>query len=553
MKTHLLLSLMSLMLLCRCEGNGPANPVAQTTDYTHSENITTDQVWTADALHIIESEIYIQQAVVVIEPGAQIQFRGGAGISVMQSAGLVADGTNAAISFTREDEDPSNWKSIYFAPNARRDSCILINCTFENGGADANWPATIYCRQTGVTVVNCEIRQSESNGIYFAGDCNQMIFEENIITENADAPVVTAACNIPHIGPGSYTGNGSDFIEIVEGAIHSDAIWPILEIPYFVNTDLDVRSAQLSLPANIILTFASRKSLSLSEKSQLYTDGENGQIIFTGFEERNGYWDGIYFSGQSNGTLKNCVIQYGGGNPDLPANVYLDLAYPAIEGCIIKNSGNYGVYINGVFNAATFTDNKITQNSGAPISTGASNIRFLEGNEFIGNSLDFIEIRGGEGNGVIKSQTTLKHYGLPYLIKDRLIIRSATLLIDEGVRIKMDTGSQIDIMEGGGLIADGRVNMIEIIGRYEYPGSWNCIYFSEFSNHDNCYLNYCQIQYGGGDSRRPANIYLNGSGATITNCTISSSLHYGLYLNGNSLPILENNHFANNLNGPVFP
>ncbi len=553
MKIHLLFSLTALILLCCCEGNGPSNPVAQTTDYTHSENITDDQVWAADATHIIEAEIYIQRAIVVIEPGARIQFKSGAGISVMESAGLFADGDNAAITFSLAEGEQNNWNSLYFAPNVRSDSCKLVNCTFENGGADENWPATIYCRQSGVTIRNCEIKQSESNGIYFAGDCNQMIFADNVITENIGVPIVTAACNIPNIGNGVYTGNGSDVIEIDEGTIRSDATWPRFEIPYFVNTHLDVRNANLNLSDGTILSFASRKIFSLKEKSQLFADGENGQIIFTGLEQQDGYWDGIYFGGQSNGFLKNCLIQYGGGNPDFAANIYIDDSNPAISGCIIRNSGNYGVYIKGFYNATTFSDNQITYNSGAPISMGAANIHFLDGNEFEGNARDYIEIRGGEADGVITNLTTLKQYRLPYLIKDHLIIRSATLRIDEGVRIKMDIGSQIDVLAGGGLIADGRINMIEIVGRYEYPGSWNCIYFSELSNHDNCYLNFCHIKYGGSDSQRPANIYLSGSRATITNCIISHSLHFGLYLGGHSEPFLENNHFNNNLNGPVFP
>ncbi|MBD3288997.1 hypothetical protein GF337_09355, partial [candidate division KSB1 bacterium] len=548
MKMHLLLSLMFVMILCGCEGEAPSNPVAQTTDLTHSGNITVDDVWTAEARHIIESELYIQRAVIVIEPGAEIQFREGAGISVMESGGLIADGSDEAITFGLADEGQGNWKNIYFGPNVNSDSCKLINCNFTNGGADENWAAVVYCRQTGITIRNCEISQSASNGVYLAGDCAHLDFEDNTITANDGAPILTAACNIPLIGDGNYTGNGSDVIEIVEGTIHSDATWQHFEIPFFVNTHLNVRNSAFDLSAGTTLIFANRRALRIGENSRFTANGEDGQIVFKGAEDQNGYWDGIHIRGQSSGLLNNCLIRYGGGNPQVPANIYIDDSHPVVTGCIIRNSGDYGMYVNGAPEVFTLSDNVISQNSGAPISIAAANLNLLDGNEFAGNARDVIEIRGGETEGVIRKPTTLSDFSVPYLIKNKVTIRSATLRIEENVRLKMDAGSQIDVMEGGGLIADGGSRMIEISGLDEFPGAWNCIHFSQFSNDNNCFLNFCNIKSGGGDSQRPANIYLNDSNATIKNCTISGSLHYGIYLAGSSNPVLENNHFIDNLN-----
>ena len=117
----------------------------------------------------------------------------------------------------------------------------------------------------------------------------------------------------------------------------------------------------------------------------------------------------------------------------------------------------------------------------------------------------------------------------------------------------MDDGVHIDVMQGGGLIADGSTKMIIFTGKNKYPGYWNNIYFSEYSNDGSCVLKHCLIEYGGRDNNRPANIFCENASPIISYCYIENSLNYGIYLAGNSNPYLENNSYNHNIGGAIFP
>ena len=553
MNKHLLVIGLFFLLLGGCDKKSSTVSVSQVSKYYHNDNITSNETWSADMPHIVETEICIQQAILTIEAGAVIKFKEGAAINVMESAGLIANGSSEApISFTYDEGQQKLWKCIYFSSGAVEDNCILINCKFDYGGGDENSPAIIYCQELSPTITNCEIKNSASNGVILAGNCSSTQFKNNSITLNTASPIITAACNVPAIGKSDYVGNNVDCIRIVEGTITKDAEWPNFNIPYHIADDLNINNAKLTISAGTEIMFEPRKGMSITNNGELIANGKEEQIVFTATESAAGSWNCLYFGTSSHGQLENCVIEKGGSNSQFPANIVIEQSSINITNCLIKNSSGYGIYIKEEYAPKSFYNNTITTNRGAPISTPAINVPNLAENNLAGNGENFIEVRGGYLEGELDKTSYWENLGLPYRVTDNLTVRSATLHIAAGVILEMSYASNIEIMEGGQLIADGSSHLITFTAVHKFPGSWNCIYFSNFSNSTNCLLKNCRIEYGGGDFNRPANIYLENASPVVANCYIENSLNYGIYLAGGSNSDLENNYFYNNLSGSIY-
>jgi hypothetical protein len=551
--------LISCLLCYYCDNSTAPQDIQSVNEYIHNENISADEFWAADKFHIVSSDIYINNAIVTIQAGALVKLNAGASINVMNSSGLHADGTDAAILFTRADQQQGNWDYIFFADHSIDTNCTFINCTFEYGGADQNWPTTIYCQKSMPSIINCKISNSASNGIYLDGNCSSITFTDNIITECVGAPIATAAINVPIMNNnGDYTGNESDCIKIIDGTINEDMIWQNFILPYHIADDIIIQNAKLTISSGSILKFESRYGLKVLDTGTLIAEGNGEQIVFSAVKQSKGFWKALIFENFSTGTLENCVIEYGGYDYQYPANIFYDHSSIKIHNCIVRNGSRYGVYIKGELIPDAFINNTIENNNGAPLSTGTINVSNLRGNLILYNGENHIEVRGGVIEGEINRRSDWYNLGLPYRIVGDIYIRSAILNIDPGVTVEIDNNSQINVMEGGELYADGSSSLITFTGIYKIHGSWNCINFNRLCHDWNCILKHCRIEYGGGSNIMPANIYCDDVSPTITNCYIENSLNYGIKLEG-TYPshirdnYLNNNFFNNNIRGNIFP
>jgi len=107
----------------------------------------------------------------------------------------------------------------------------------------------------------------------------------------------------------------------------------------------------------------------------------------------------------------------------------------------------------------------------------------------------------------------------------------------------------------GTLVADGASdNIITFTSAagagYENPGDWDGLWFYSGTGAQTI-LDYCKISYGGGYSDYSGNIILDNTPVnvpTISNCTITYSSSYGIYLD-NASPTLSGNTLNNNAQG----
>jgi len=431
---------------------------------------------------------------------------------------------------------------------------MLVNCTIEYGGGNDTLPAMIFCDGAAPAISGCSLRNSLSNGVMLKGDCRPVEFHNNTISDNDGAPVASFAVNVSFIGNNQYSNNAIAALKITDGTITENSSWYPHDIPLLFVADLDIRSAQLSLNSSMELKFDGDVGVTISEGGSLHADGLYAPIVFTG--EFVGSWNGIHIARTANSggcTFNNCLIEYGGRNPQLPANIVLEYASPVIFNCTVQKSLGYGIFIDGDFMPRLFSDIRVTENARAPFSVSANDVSHVPPGDYAGNSEDVIEVRGTPSAMPITSDGYWQHSGIPYKITDTIQILSCTVILAPGVTLLMTEQSGFEILTQGGLIAEGASSRIAIQSIRPVVGLWDAIYFSPLANAQCCRLVDCDISYGGGDSPQPGMIVCDHIAPTIQYCRIESSQTWGIYIRGNeTITDLQSNVFNNNGFGDYF-
>jgi len=519
-----------------CENDNPvAIQLSNSPSMRHGRDITEREVWESDSTHIVTSVISIDHGFVKIKPGATIKFERDAAICIMDSGGLIADGSTGVITFTSDVTEKGSWKYIYFSDKAVDDSCRLINCEIKYGGGASDSGSIIFCDNAAPIIKGCVIGDSPTSGVTLYGDCQGIEFDDNTISNCDFVPLQTAAQNISYVVNNIYRENGLNQIRIIEGEVNFDNTWDNLSLPYRIADGLKIKNATLTIEPGIQLLFEYNEGATIADNGCLQAVGTPSErILFTGSDI--GRWKGIVFTPTANyhnSQVVHCIIEKGGQDSNYPANIILQDAFPEISDCLIRQSVGYGVYISGKIKPINFNNNIITNNAFAPISISASAVPGLAPGLYLGNGMDVIEVRGGPLEDPITEDVFWDNLGLPYQVKGIVQIQASTLILSPGLTLQMAERSGFEVLIQGGLIADGTSAMIKIESVFPVSGTWNNIYFSNTADQKNCQLINCRISYGGGDINRPGMIYCDNISPTIRSCTIDYSLTWGIYLNGN--------------------
>ncbi len=545
----------ALILLFSCESNNPTSSQRlPTTTIINSQDIVADEVWKSNEIHVITAHITIQQAILKIEPGTLIKFGNGTGISVGDSAGLLARGTTNFIRFTSDTVEHGAWDYLKFSANCIDDSCELSNCIFEFGGNNAENPAQVICDSAAPLIRSCQFRRSASNGVLLRNDCRGIELFGNTFQDNAAAPLVTPANSVAFIGMNSYQNNGVNFIQVSDDKMEFDDIWYQQPVPLQFTRGLSVQQVTLQILPGNELRFDPGQSLTVSANGALQADATLAPIKFTALE--NSHWNGIIFEATANhaaSSLIHCTIEKAGQNELYPANIVLRRAMPEILNCNILDSQQYGVYLDGEFLPDQFVANYFFNNRAGAICLPAVAVADLNSQFYGDPANDRIVIRGGPTELPITADSRWTNFGVDYKILDTIQITRSSLTIDPGTQLLMTENSGIEISQSGGLIADGSSNMISIRGEVAQPGYWDAIYLAPSARQENCKLIQCRIRDGGGNPVLPGMIFCDAVSPTIRSCFIENSGSYGIYLNGGaSIADLNTNYFDGNIAGDYF-
>jgi len=355
------------------------------------------------------------------------------------------------------------------------------------------------------------------------------------------------------------------------GYIESDETWTLVDSPHIVTGNITVRNnAVLTIAAGAEVRFDSDKFLRIGYTSSgtLQAIGTTQkQIIFTSnaSTKADGDWFYIDFSTYATDAskLENCIVEYGGGSMNNPANILINSSNPKIINCIIQK-GKGGIYITNA-NTSEIRECEIRENEGNGIFVNKEAFPTIKENDFINNgsyplyianssiTVDIDNTNNFKGNtpqqiyfGLFKINTDYTMFNTKdtdsdpvsyYVSNDTNLIvqKGATLTIEAGVEVrfednKLSIGGTFD--DGGGkLIAQGTdTNKIIFTSNKATPapGDWIGIYFGNYASIDSIFEN-CVVEYGGGAVSYYGNIRISNSSPTINKCVIRHGRR-GMYI-----------------------
>ncbi len=360
-----------------------------------SDEITEDRTLFSHVLYIVADEIEVD-AHLTVEPGTRIQFERGASLEIQPDDGvLYANGEEGEeIVFTGTAEETGYWNGILILSEDPEN--VLDHTVIEYGGrvamgAGIDEPASVLIGDSNTeaeaSISNTTLRYSGGHGLKLAmhsiTDTQRGrvdVFEENIITDNEEAPVRLTTEMIHMLDPGStYAGNSDDYISVVGNDVEiADATWSNLDAPYRVSGETDLEGdTRITIEAGTELFFGPGAQFTIADdESGAVIEGEEGnEIVLTGTEEEPGHWNGIFITSDSpDNVIDHAVIEYAGrdalGAGDAePANLTVGdanfVGSVMADNSVFQNSGGHGIYVseNGDINEDICDVNSFADNA----------------------------------------------------------------------------------------------------------------------------------------------------------------------------------------------
>ncbi len=373
-------------------------------------------------------------------------------------------------------------------------------------------------------------------GIYITGNSSPAV-TGNIISNNTTGAKVDYSSSYtmnPIFSGNTYSENTEDLY--VYGTVKTAVNWS--DKCYTVGSLTIETGASLAIASGV--TVKVKSGCPTSVKGTLTATG----VTFTWADGTN-QWDGIWFSGSDSGNsrLENCVIEHASGrfvisglsdsacgaiyiaqsaatvtgceisNCNASTGIYIVSASPEITGNTVTGMNDYGIYITGNSSPAV-TGNIISNNTtGAKVDYSSSYTinPVFSGNTYSDNTED-LYVSGTIKTAVNWSETGDKGYTIGSLTIDT----GASLTIGSGVTVKGKSG--ISIYVKGTLKATGAT-----FTWADGTNLWCGIKF-DGSGSDSSILENCVIEHAKGyyDSYYYGVVYINGSAAAVTGCTISN-------------------------------
>jgi len=313
---------------------------------------------------------------------------------------------------------------------------------------------------------------------------------------------------------------------------------------YIIEGTIGISNAILTIQPGTIIKFKEGASIVVETGGGIMAQGTvDNPIVFTATQPQTGWWDYIWFSSDalfSQCVLNHCTIEYGGGYGTEYGMIYCDDASPTITNCLIKHSQSYGVCLAG--NSKPVFKNNLLSNNNIPLQVNFANAYVIDSCDFQNNTQQYIEVN----QATLTSNATWQKQAIPYLVKGGAI-QNAVLTLLPGITLWLESGAELTVNSGGGLIAEGTpTELITITGRNKQSGYWDYIWFTDNAIDAQCRFKYCTIEYGGGYSSDYGMIQCESASPTIINCTLRYSEAYGVCFTENSQPIFRDNIVTNN-------
>ncbi len=282
---------------------------------------------------------------------------------------------------------------------------------------------------------------------------------------------------------------------------------------YLVNSSVRLRETNLTVDAGVVLKFADRTGISVSDDSSLTVNGTQAKpVVFTGQQRTVGYWSGLSFVYSNNvkNTLEHLVVEYAGTNTDTSGAVLSTSTNTLtvrlkMANVLIRHAANYGFY----FKEGTLLDrfDSITSTQNVQPGKVTPQVAGMFGSDLslTGNTSELLDL----SDDGVESAMTLPNTGVTYNVNRLSVV--APLEVAEGVNMEFAAGGTLRIGQQGSLRVSGTTaNPVLFTGAQSTPGYWKGVEFV-FSNSIDNVLQNLTIEYGGSGSDISGNLLTNST------------------------------------------
>ena len=329
--------------------------------------------------------VYIQGSStpeVEILDGAELYFDSGVPLYVGWSSygelGVLGSSTGVLMSSVDASPAPGDWDGLSIGSYAA--TCTIDGLTLEYGGDNGYGGLYLYAAEAEIT--DSVFQNNDDAGVYVRNSTldlkDSMVldndgmgveldssgalstsgtpsFTGNIVSGNSGYPLVIPAAFVGQLdASSSYTGNGSDLVQVLGDTVDDDATWQDLGLPLLLEGDVAVQGSsrpeltilagvELRLEANVALTAGASSYGALSVQGSAAAP-----VLFTSAQASPaaGDWDGIMLGSyctDADTSIQYATIEYGGDNGY--GDVYLYACDASIDDATVTDSSSWGIYV----------------------------------------------------------------------------------------------------------------------------------------------------------------------------------------------------------------
>lgn len=518
---------------------GAGSPVTDPTDITTTdcakpgpatthdgETLSKDASWQGE--HVITGTLRIQAAL-DLAPCTLIRLTAGAAIRVDAGGALHAIGTSKrAITFTsaKNAKAAGDWTSIQVYADASNDS------RFEQVIVEYGTDSALGIRDNAsASFSSVLVRHVTGSAIAWWPGVKIAEFE-HVAVEDASAYALSVYSNsVGLIGSTSSHGSGHDEILVWDNDVSQPAIWKNHGIPYHITDGNLSVLAHLELEAGATLKMENY-SLVVGKNGAIVSKGTaNEPVTFTSAKTSPaaGDWGNLSFSADSSSDslLENAIIEYAGedairsygGSTSGFANVTL------------RHTKGVGVNVDCTAKLSRFEAFAVEDAGAQAFYVCSNTVGSLKSFSSTGSVHDEVWVY----QEPLTKAAIWTNQGIPY----RLVSAGASvgdirasLTLNPGVVLLMDTSTGLNVGTGGSLKAKGSASSpVTIKSSLAVPsaGSWGRLSVSAGANADSV-LSYTQISDGSSGA-----LTLSGSTIALDNVTFMNSASCDVAVSGGTL------------------
>ncbi len=508
---------------------------------------------------------------------------------------------------------PMDWQGVSFNSTSNDTNCLMRRCHVRYAGGYGIGGISVF--DASPVIDQCELTsnyfgiyvQYYSSPVLSGNLIGSSVMTPIAISYEAD-PIMSN--NVL-----SFMDNQYDAIGLIGGVLQMDAtlkrrsVTSVENMTYLMLGEIKIDTlATLTIEKGIVIKSFSNAHRIVVNGTLSAVATVDSMITFTSAKDDNygnpwdsnkdgtmtspvvGDWGGIVFNPGSSGTLNYCRFQYAEvwnyGFSNCGVTEYLNGAaiglidaHPVITNCLFKDL-RYGISCYRVSNP-TLTNLDMTNIQFTPINISGSSNPTMIGITFTNVGWRAIGLLGGNvcNNGTIIQRNVAGFNNITYVLLEDMILNPGTYIeIVPGIIVKSNqwicsgTLYGADIFVDGGLRIDATASQKVVFtsikddnegnpfdtngdGNASTPtsGDWGYIKFRSTSDDAYCKLNYVSLKYGGsvGPCATESGLSFENAGCMVSNTLITDNIGYGLFINGNSNPVISGVTIQNCQKDPV--